>query len=548
MRTALARERRARSLLGHAKDALEVILGAGCVGFCRIRTSRSKLTANPHFKAYFGWPPDQVLERADLEQRVHEEDRGTLTTAINAAVRQATPFDLTVRAVWPCGAIQYIALRGRCLAGYEANEGAPRRAIGELVLVANNVTAEREAVQLSQAASAREHELRAVAAAVSRSKAELLSLVSHELRSPLNAMLGWNRILGIKRSDDAEVQAITARIERGGKAQLRIVNDLLDLEGMGAARFKIEPRAMKLATIGGIALDAAGAAARAKNIDITADFAATAGDVLGDPGCLGEVVTSLISNAIKFTPAGGKIHVSLLRDGNDVELRVSDTGQGIAPELLAQVFDRFRPGDPPSAGYAGGRRLGLSLARRIVALHGGTMAASSQGVGRGASFLVRLPARPEPISADDNGTPVLASSQPRCLAGLGILVVDDELDARTVIAELLRLEGAQVVVTDSAASAYEQLRAQDLSFDVVVTDIGMPVEDGYSLVRKLRALQSGSRVVAIALTGHATQSDAAAALDAGFDAHVPKPVDFDSLVPMIRDLSQPQARRSAESG
>jgi signal transduction histidine kinase/ActR/RegA family two-component response regulator len=535
-------------LLGHAKDALDVILGAGCVGFCRIRTSRSKLTANPHFKAYFGWPPDQVLERADLEQRVHAEDRGTLTAAINAAVRQGTPFDLTVRAVWPCGAIQYIALRGRSLAGNEANEGAPRRAIGELVLVANNVTAEREAVQLSQAASAREHELRAVAEAVSRSNAELLSLVSHELRSPLNAMLGWNRLLGIKRGDDAEVQAITARIERGGKAQLRIVNDLLDLEGMGAARFKIEPRAMKLATIGGIALDAAGAAARAKNIDITTDFAATAGDVLGDPGRLGEVVASLISNAIKFTPVGGKIHVSLRRDGNDVELRVSDTGQGIAPELLAQVFDRLRPSDPSSARYAGRLRLGLSLARRIVALHGGTMSASSQGVGRGASFLVRLPARSEPISAGDNDAPVLASSQPRCLAGLGILVVDDDLDARTIIAELLRLEGAKVVVTDSAASAYEKLRAQDLSFDVVVTDIGMPVEDGYSLVRKLRALQLGSHVVAIALTGHATQSDAAAALDAGFDAHVPKPVDFDSLVPMIRDLSQPQARPSAESG
>src|ERR1700722_7115138 len=294
LRAARARERRARASLSRAKDALEVVLGAGSVGFCRIRSSRSKLAANAHFKAHFGWAPDALLERADLETRVHAEDRAPLGAAITAAIRRGTPFDLTVRAVWPCGATQYIALRGRFLAHNAASESAAKRTSGEVILVASNVTAERDAVRLSQAVVAREHELQTVTDAVRRANAELLSFVSHELRSPLNTMLGWNRILGLKRSDDAELLAITARIEQSGRAQLRIVNDLLDLEGLGAAAFKMEPRAMSLASIAAIALDAARAAASAKEINISADFSATAGEVNGDARRLRQVIDGLI--------------------------------------------------------------------------------------------------------------------------------------------------------------------------------------------------------------------------------------------------------------
>jgi len=545
LRAALARERRARASLSRAKDALEVVLGAGSVGFCRIRTARSKLAANAHFKAHFGWAPDALLERADLQARVHAEDRAPLGTAITAAMKRGTPFDLTVRAVWPCGTTQYIALRGRFLAGNVASESAAKRTSGEVILVASNFTAERDAVRLSQAVVAREHEQHAVSDAVRRSNAELLSFVSHELRSPLNAMLGWNRILGMKRSDDAELLAITARIEQGGRAQLRIVNDLLDREALGPASFKMEPRPMSLASIAAIALDAARAAASAKEINISADFSATTDELSGDPRRLRQVIDSLTSNAIKFTPVGGKVELSLRREGNDIELRVSDTGQGIASAALARVFDRLRPGDPAGTHDRRGLGLGLCAARQIVALHGGELSVSSAGPGCGATFTMRLPACSTPLWIAAPGVPSHTAPRSRCLAGLGILVVDDELEARTVVAELLRLEGADVAVSDSAASAYEKLSAQDSSFDVVVTDIGMPVEDGYSLVRKLRALQSGNRVLAIALTGHATSGDEAAALAAGFDVHVPKPVDFERFVPLIHQLSQPQVREPA---
>jgi CheY-like chemotaxis protein/nitrogen-specific signal transduction histidine kinase len=407
----------------------------------------------------------------------------------------------------------------------------------ELVLVATNVSAQHKAIHELEAAVARESDLRASLAAANHANLELLSVVSHELRSPLNAMLGWNRILAIKRGDDLEIKAITARVEHSAKAQLRIVNDLLDLARIGTGKFKINPRPMKLATVAALALECASAAAQAKDIEITADLTATAGEIHGDAERLRQVVANLLSNAVKFTPSGGKVRVVLQRAGNDFELEVADTGQGISRELLPRVFDRIRCEDPPGGRGDAGLGLGLAITREIVTLHGGTVRVTSDGVGQGTSVIVRLPGCQVTILAGDPAAASPAAPGPRSLSGLGILVVDDEPDARAVVAELLRLEGAEVAVSDSAASAYAKLCAQGASFDVVVTDIGMPVEDGYSLVRKLRALKSGDRVLAIALTGHATTSDAATALEAGFDLHVAKPVDFERFVPMIRRFS-----------
>jgi signal transduction histidine kinase len=535
MRSALIRERRARALLERTKDALEAVLGAGCVGFCRIRAGRRRLSANPHFKAHFGWPPDAVLERSDLDARVHQDDRVALASAITAALEEGTPLDLTVRAVWPCNTIQFIALRGRCeLAHKDADVGAAKRAIREFVLVANNVTAEHKALQEYEAAVASEYALRARAEAANRSSLELLSLVSHELRSPLNAVLGWNRLLAIKRDDDPEVKAHTVRIEHSAKAQLRIVNDLLDFGRMGTGKFKIAARALKLATLAAAVVESASAPACAKEIELTADFASTAGEANGDPERLHQVLKSLLSNAIKFTPRGGKIHMSLRREGPDLVLVVTDTGVGILPQKLPQVFDVLRAEDTSGAGGLG---LGLALARTIVTLHGGSLKVASDGADCGTQVEVRLPASAEALSARRRAAPEPPAHAPRSLDGLTILVVDDEPDARTVVAELLRREGAEVAVCDSAAAAYKRLCAQGAAFDVVVTDIGMPVEDGYSLIRKLRSLKSGARVLAIALTGYTTASDAAAALEAGFDLHVAKPVDIERFVPMIRRLS-----------
>ena len=525
LRVALNRARRAHALLGRAKDALEAVLGVGCVGFCRIRASRRRLIANAHFKAYFGWPPDALLEAGDLDERIHEADRAAFTQAITAALAQEAPLALTVRAVWPCGVVQHIALRGRWALADLGSSAAPRQA-NELVLVASNVTAEHRALQ----------EQRALAAAAHRINLELLGLLSHQLRAPLNSILSWNRILAIKRGDDPEIKAITARIEHSGKAQLRIANDVRDFGHLGLGKLSIDPRPMKLATVAAAAIEAASAAAQAKNIAMAADFTAGPGEMHGDTERLHQAIANVLSNAVKFTPAGGKIRVWLRRDGSDLELAVADTGRGIAAELLPHVFDRVPAGDPSLTSYAGDLGIGLALARGIITLHGGSVCVASDGVDRGTVVALRLPGRQAAASAGAS-TAALNAHAPRPLSGLGILVVDDEPDARAVIAELLRLEGADVALSDSAASAYEQLSAKGARFDVVITDIGMPVEDGYSLVRKLRALRSGNRVLAVALTGLASTHDAAAALAAGFDLHVAKPADLERIVPMIRRLT-----------
>jgi len=530
----LKRERRARARLGRAKDALEMILGTGCVGFCKIQATRTRLSANTHFKAHFGWPPDALLERVDLEARVHEEDRAVLAQAISAALEQGTPLELTVRAVWPCGTTQFIALRGRCAITDQDADGAARApSRHELVLVASNVSAEHLALQQFKALALREGALATHAASANRVNLELLARISHELRSPLNSMLGWNRILAIKRGDDPEIKDMTARVEHGAKVQLRILNEVMDLAHMGVGKFRIDARPMKLAMVVATAIECASAAAQAKDIEISADLAATCGAINGDSERLRQMVAHLLSNALKFTPAGGKIRIWLRPEGNDFELGVADSGCGIAPQRLPHVFDRAHDGDR-SAGSLG---VGLALAREIVRLHGGTVRMSSDGADRGATVVVRLPGRTVAAVAGASIPQQLGAGAPLPLSGLGILVVDDEPDARAVVAELLRLQGAEVAVSDSAASAYEKLSAQGASFDVVVTDIGMPLEDGYSLVRRLRALKSGNRVVAIALTGLASTHDAATALAAGFDLHVAKPVDFERFVPMICRLS-----------
>jgi signal transduction histidine kinase/ActR/RegA family two-component response regulator len=402
----------------------------------------------------------------------------------------------------------------------------------------------REALSLRIAALERElaaeRQARATAEAANRTKDEFLSVVSHELRSPLNAILGWNRILAVKRAQDAEVAAIAPRIEQSARAQLKMVNDLLDFGRIGMGKLRITLRQVKLSTLAAMAVDAARPAAEAKGLALSLEPSG-AGTVVGDPDRLMQVISNLLSNATKFTARGGRVIVRVREREEHVELSVIDSGQGIDASLLPHVFDRFTQGDSSTTRSVGGLGLGLTLVREIVALHGGSVAAESEGKDRGSTFTVTLPAaRLEPgDGAPERGGKQPAAAAKRRLTGLSILVVDDEADARAVVAETLRLEGASVTVGDCVSAALAHLHEQELHFDVVVTDIGMPEEDGYSLVRKLRALPAREKIVAIALTGYASRADIETAIDAGFDLHVAKPVDFDSFVPLIQRLARP---------
>ncbi|MGH8298263.1 MAG: ATP-binding protein [Steroidobacteraceae bacterium] len=523
--------------LARRKDELETVLAAGRIGYCRLRGTDRAIDANSQFKAEWGWPPDELLSWQAVESRVHPEDRGRFSDATRQTLQTAAPLDLTVRVQPAQGETRWLALRG-CVArsGDDAQSA-------DLVITSRNVTSEHQASEgaLDERAQvlARERRSREAAEAANRSKDEFLSVISHELRSPLNAILGWSRILALKRRDDPEVAAITPRIEQSAKAQLKMVNDLLDLGRVSTGKLKVEPRAMQLARVARLAIDGARPAAAAKGIEIAMSFAPGAGELRADPDRLRQVVGNLLSNAVKFTGSGGRITVAVREDGAFTELTVEDTGQGIAPALLPHIFDRFRQGDNSSTRQASGLGLGLTLVREIVTLHGGSVCAHSGGCGAGATFTVRLPAaRPWPgTNTQAAGAEPEMPERRQTLEGLSILVVDDELEARTVVAETLRLEGAAVTVSDSAPSALLQLQARGAHFDIMVTDIGMPVEDGYSLVRKLRSSQSGKRMLAIAVTGYASRTDVAAAMEAGFDLHVPKPVDFDTFVPLVRRLA-----------
>jgi len=386
---------------------------------------------------------------------------------------------------------------------------------------------------------AQERQARERAESANRAKDEFLSVVSHELRSPLNAILGWNRILSIKRAQDTEVVSITPRIEQSARAQLKMVNDLLDFGRIGTGKLHLAPRPVKLATLASMAVEAARPAAEAKGLRLTLELGPT-GAVVGDPDRLLQVVANLLSNATKFTSRGGRIAVRLREPESRVELHVIDTGEGITPELLPHIFDRFTQGDSSTTRRSSGLGLGLTLAREIVALHGGSITAISAGAGNGSTFTVSLPAASRSsvsTGLDGHAGKILDGARSQQLNGLSILVVDDEADARAVVAEALRLEGARVTTGDSVRAALAHLIEPGRHFDVLVTDIGMPDEDGYSLVRKLRKLSAGENLVAIAVTGYASQGDIEAAIDAGFDLHVPKPVDFDSFVPIIRRMA-----------
>jgi signal transduction histidine kinase len=519
--------------LERRNDELELIVASARLGFCVLVGETHTVRANSQFKAEFGWAPDASVEWEELEERLVSETRPMLVDAVRAALTSGVDFDLVVQAVWPNGVTQWVALHGRTV-----NDGADHR---ELFLTSRNISGEKRAADGDAAertaALETERRLRIEAQAANRGKDQFLSVFSHELRSPLNAILGWNRILAVKRPDDAEVAAITPRIEHSARAQLKMVNDLLDLARIETGKLRIEARPMQLAKVVAATLDLTRPAAANKGITLHADIEPGAGQLRGDPDRLQQVVTNLLSNALKFTASTGKITVGLRNVGGFTELSVADTGQGIASELLPHVFDRFRQGDSSITRHTGGLGLGLALVREIVTLHGGTVAAYSPGVGGGARFVARFPARqPWRSELPAPGDP-RANSGRTSLGGLSILVVDDEPDARTVVAETLKLEGADVTVTDSAMSALAKLQETGVHFDIIVTDIGMPQEDGYSLMRRLRALQSGRQMLAIAVTGYASSSDIEAAMDAGFDLHVPKPLDFNTFVPMVRRLA-----------
>ncbi|WP_035984862.1 PAS domain S-box protein [Leptolyngbya sp. KIOST-1] len=381
-----------------------------------------------------------------------------------------------------------------------------------------------------------ERAARAAAEAASRTKDEFLAVVSHELRSPLNPILGWATLLQTGTLSDAKTRQALAVIERNARLQTELIDDLLDVSRMLRGKLEINATAVNLAATIRAAVETVRLAAEAKSIALDVHLDNSSGLVSGDSTRLQQVVWNLLSNAVKFTPTGGQVTVGLARaDDNQAVITVSDTGKGIAQDFLPLMFDYFRQADSATTRQFGGLGLGLAIVRHLVELHGGTICADSPGEGQGATFTVTLPTLARQPDADPGPGP------PECglnLSGTRLLVVDDEADTRNFIVFLLEQAGATVVSAASADAALAALKQSPPQ--VLISDVGMPEVDGYMLMRQIRALppDQGGQVPAIALTAYARETDQEQALTAGFQRHIPKPVQPAALVQALVELLQ----------
>jgi signal transduction histidine kinase/CheY-like chemotaxis protein len=376
-----------------------------------------------------------------------------------------------------------------------------------------------------------------------RIRDEFLATLSHELRTPLNAVLGWARLLRSGRLDELMMERGLETIERNSRAQAQLIEDLLDVSRIIAGKLHLAVRPVSLVGIGQAVVESLRPAIDAKGLRVECRFGHGPGVVTGDPARLQQVIWNLVSNAIKFTNRGGRVTLSIDQRASHLELEVSDTGIGIDRGFLPYVFDRFRQADATSTRAHGGLGLGLAITRHLVEMHGGTITAESPGPDQGATFTVRLPIAAVRLTTSETTTTdgILlglpdVDDTPR-LDGLRVLVVDDDPDARELIVTVLGRRGAATRAVSSAAEALEAVSVDPP--DVLVTDIGMPGEDGFSLIRKIRALPAahGGEVPAVALTAYARPDDRTRALLAGFQLHIPKPVEPAELIAAVASLT-----------
>ncbi|MGE5360797.1 MAG: PAS domain S-box protein, partial [Bacteroidales bacterium] len=461
---------------------------------------------------------------------------------LEASARDATHLRILREVGFRSAMIVPLVGRGRTLGAISLVSTDASRRFGPADLMFAEELASRAALAIDNARLYREaHE-------ASRLKDEFLATLSHELRTPLNAMLGWARLLQAGGLDAEATRKALESIERNTQAQSQLVSDILDVSRIIAGKLLVDRRAMEVAPAIHAAVDAIRPNADSNGVELA--VAAEAGPCIsGDADRLRQVIWNLLSNAVKFTPRGGRVSVTMRKTGHDVEIEVADTGIGIARDFLPYVFDRFRQADASTTRAHGGLGLGLAIVRHIVESHGGVVTAYSEGEGAGARFVVRLPAveipaaAEQPVSGVDRRATQAARAVQQSLRDVRILVVDDEADTREVVSMTLKQYGASVATASRVSDAMAMF--EEFAPDAVVADIGMPGEDGYSLVKRIRARpREGRTIPVIALTAYARPQDRQFALDAGFSEHLAKPVEPSELAWAVVSL----LRRSQAAG
>ncbi|HEX5660594.1 MAG TPA: PAS domain-containing protein [Polyangiales bacterium] len=529
---------RTETALREGREALEIALMASETGTFRYDLIHGELVGfDDGLRRLVGLGPDEKLDREDLLARIHAEDLPAVTAAIARTVHEAVDFELELRVVLPNEGTRWLFARAKVVSD---EAGKPRHVVG----ACTDITRRRQSELAREALLEAERKAREEAELASRLKDEFLATLSHELRTPLNAILGWSQILRRRSSEDERLREGFGIIERNARVQVQLIEDLLDMSRIVAGKLRLDVQPVDLREVIRAALESVAPAAEARSVRVQTVLDSHAGPVRGDPARLQQIVWNLLANAIKFTPKGGRVTVALERISSHVEISISDSGIGIAPDFLPHVFERFRQSEGGSTRRHQGLGLGLGIVKSLVEMHGGHVRASSAGLGEGANFTVELPLMVTRPSEHPRKLPTRSTwdheqehHDDRLLEGVLVLVVDDEPDTRELLAHVLAECSARVLTAANAAEAYRLLQVEHP--DVLLSDIGMPDEDGYSLIRRVRELpaRDGGDTPSIALTAFARSEDRRRALIAGFQSHLAKPVEPAELVAVVASVA-----------
>ena len=535
-------ERSARECEGR----LSALVDQPTAGLAQTDLEGRFVVVNRRYRELVGRVPDKKMD-GSFADTVHADDRDRAAAALRGLTVDEPDAAVETRYARADGSLRWVDVSLSLVR--EAGEPP------SVAIVAFDATGRHAAEEAARAGDlergellARERKARREAEAASQARDEFLAVVSHELRTPLNTLRLWAGVLRNGPRDAQTIARAVDTIDRSAILQARLIEDLLDASRIVSGRLRLAIERLDLRRIITEAIETVRPAAENRRITLTTALDAAVGPVLGDATRLQQVVWNLLSNAVRFTPAGGRVAVGLRPVGQEAELTVTDSGRGMGPGLLPRVFDRFRQGESGTMRSHGGLGLGLSIARQIVELHGGTIRAASPGEGHGATFTVTLPLVASPALRPGPPPPRVRAEQPdrapaRQLENVDVLVVDDDAETREVLKVALGFEGARVTTAPSVADAVAAIEARWP--DVLVSDIGMPGEDGYDLIRRVRRLEAarGRRIPAIALTAYAAAEDRRRTLQAGYDSHLAKPVEASAFAPLIASLL-PGGRRA----
>ncbi|MDX2215395.1 MAG: PAS domain S-box protein [Oculatellaceae cyanobacterium bins.114] len=552
--------KQAEEALRQSEDRFRIAIESARLGTWDLNLTTNELVWDDGCKAMFGLPPHAKSSMEVFFSGLHPADRDRLEQIVQRVLNPTSggSYDEEYRTIGvQDGVERWIRAKGQA---YFDSNGTPRRFIGTVLDITEQKRAEAQREQLLQ----QEQAAREEAERANRIKDEFLAILSHELRSPLNPILGWSKLLQTRKLDVAKTAEALATIERNAKLQTQLIDDLLDVAKILRGKLSLSVASVNLTSVIEAAMETVRTATLAKGISLHAVLPHV-GEVAGDAARLQQVVWNLLSNAIKFTAVGGRVEVRLERvEGRRVDERgegvslpidpstsppvyayaqitVTDTGKGINPDFLPHIFESFRQEDASTTRKYGGLGLGLAIVRQLVEAHGGTITAESAGEGKGATFTVRLPLlrsetmRDYPVAIAPPDALALPSLQ-FPLESIRVLAVDDEADARELLTVLLTQYGAEVLTVTSAAEVLANL--ESFRPDVLVSDIGMPGVDGYTLIQQIRALPAaqGGKTPAIALTAYAREGDHQRAIASGYQRHVTKPLEIEQLVESVMAL------------